>query len=147
MPPRKTADGARAASEAASEGGGPPADASAAANAATANANASSNSSSKPTTTAKGKQAKGKTGKKGKKEAAPEETHRCFHCQSESTKMMCCSQCHRAAAPRATEQIGERAPHCPCRAPHWQILTRRRRLRQYQFPRSAAHRPSAACDA
>ena len=88
MPPRKTADGARAASEAESEDGGPPTDD--ASPAATA-ANASSSSNSKPT-----KQAKGKTGKKGKKEAAPEDTRRCFHCQSESTKMMCCSQCHRA---------------------------------------------------
>ena len=33
--------------------------------------------------------------KKGKAAAAPE-THRCFHCQSESTKMLCCSQCHHA---------------------------------------------------
>ena len=35
-------------------------------------------------------------GKKGKGDAAPETTHRCFHCQTESTSMMCCSQCHAA---------------------------------------------------
>ena len=33
-------------------------------------------------------------GEKGK--AAPPETHRCFHCGTETTKMMRCSQCHRA---------------------------------------------------
>ena len=31
---------------------------------------------------------------KAKKKHTPEETHRCFHCQAEGTKMMCCSQCH-----------------------------------------------------
>ena len=41
------------------------------------------------------KKAKGKTSKKGKGAAAPEDTHHCFHCQSEGAKM-CCSQCHRA---------------------------------------------------
>ena len=98
MPPRKTAGGARAASETASEDGGPATDASAAATAA----NASSSSNSKPT-----KQAKGKTGKKGEK-AAPEDTHRCYHCQTEGAKMMCCSQCHRAW-------------YCgkPCQKKHW----------------------------
>ena len=38
-----------------------------------------------------------KHGTKGKKKdhaAEPPETHRCFHCQTEGTKMMCCSQCH-----------------------------------------------------
>ena len=47
----------------------------------------------KPTKTAKGKT--GKKGKKGKGAAEPEETHRCFHCESEGATM-CCSQCHRA---------------------------------------------------
>ena len=49
-------------------------------------------------TDGKGKKG-GKKGTKGKDNAAaapPEETHRCFHCQSEGAKMMCCSQCHRA---------------------------------------------------
>ena len=41
-----------------------------------------------------GKKGKGKTAK-GKGAAPPEETHRCFHCQSDGAKM-CCSQCHRA---------------------------------------------------
>ncbi len=105
MPP-KTADGARAASEAseaASEGSAPPTDAS-------APAVANSTSSSTPTKTTK-KGTKGKTGKKGKgKDAAapPEETHRCFHCQTDGAKMMCCSQCHRAW-------------YCgrPCQKKHW----------------------------
>ena len=47
--------------------------------------------------------------KKGdKKKAAPPESHRCFHCETESTKMMCCSQCHRAW-------------YCgrPCQKKHW----------------------------
>ena len=36
-----------------------------------------------------------KAGKKaGKKGNAEPKTRRCFHCQAESTKMMCCSQCH-----------------------------------------------------
>ena len=51
---------------------------------------------------------KGKSkGQKGKEDAAPE-THRCFHCQSESAKMMCCSQCNRAW-------------YCgkPCQKKHW----------------------------
>jgi len=50
----------------------------------------------------------GKKEGKGKKAAAPPETHRCFHCQTESTKMMCCSQCHRAW-------------YCgrPCQKKHW----------------------------
>eukprot|EP00618_Florenciella_parvula_P030248 CAMPEP_0119533294 /NCGR_PEP_ID=MMETSP1344-20130328/46703_1 /TAXON_ID=236787 /ORGANISM="Florenciella parvula, Strain CCMP2471" /LENGTH=47 /DNA_ID= /DNA_START= /DNA_END= /DNA_ORIENTATION= len=45
-----------------------------------------------PTNKAGGTKGKtGKTGKKGTKGAAePEDTHRCFHCQTESTKMMCC---------------------------------------------------------
>eukprot|EP00618_Florenciella_parvula_P039439 CAMPEP_0119472460 /NCGR_PEP_ID=MMETSP1344-20130328/4513_1 /TAXON_ID=236787 /ORGANISM="Florenciella parvula, Strain CCMP2471" /LENGTH=122 /DNA_ID=CAMNT_0007505413 /DNA_START=650 /DNA_END=1015 /DNA_ORIENTATION=+ len=103
MPP-KTADGARATSEAASEGTTPPTDAS-------APAAANSTSSSTPTKTTK--KAKGKTGGMGKgKEAAapPEETHRCFHCQSEGAKMMCCSQCHRAW-------------YCgkPCQKKHWKL--------------------------
>ena len=114
MPP-KTADGARAASEAseaASEGSAPPTDAS-------APAVANSTSSSTPTkTTKKAKCTTGKTEKKGKgkgKDAAapPEETHRCFHCQSESAKMMCCSQCHRAW-------------YCgkPCQKKHWKLHKR-----------------------
>ena len=47
-------------------------------------------------------------GKKGKGAAAEPETHRCFHCETESTKMMCCSQCHRAW-------------YCgrPCQKKHW----------------------------
>eukprot|EP00618_Florenciella_parvula_P021640 CAMPEP_0119537944 /NCGR_PEP_ID=MMETSP1344-20130328/50489_1 /TAXON_ID=236787 /ORGANISM="Florenciella parvula, Strain CCMP2471" /LENGTH=69 /DNA_ID=CAMNT_0007580643 /DNA_START=79 /DNA_END=285 /DNA_ORIENTATION=- len=53
---------------------------------------------------------KGKNGKGKSKGAAapPEETHRCFHCQSEGAKMMCCSQCHRAW-------------YCgkPCQKKHW----------------------------
>ena len=54
------------------------------------------------------------TGKKGKKKkAAAPETHRCFHCQTESTKMMCCSQCHRAW-------------YCgkPCQKKHWKLHKR-----------------------
>jgi len=49
--------------------------------------------------------------KKGK--GAAEETHRCFHCQTESTKMMCCSQCHRAW-------------YCgrPCQKKHWKLHKR-----------------------
>ena len=36
-----------------------------------------------------------KAGKKaGKKGDAKPKTRRCFHCQTEGTKMMCCSQCH-----------------------------------------------------
>ena len=101
MPP-KSADGARAASEAASEGGGPP----------TANAT----TSSKPTKTVKritGKTAKTAKGKgKGKAAAPPEDTHRCFHCQSDGAKM-CCSQCHRAW-------------YCarPCQKKHWKLHKR-----------------------
>ena len=54
----------------------------------------------------KGTSKKGAKGKKGK--GAAEETHRCFHCQTESAKMMCCSQCHRAW-------------YCgrPCQKKHW----------------------------
>ena len=49
---------------------------------------------------------KGKKGKKGAEEEP--ETHRCFHCQTEGTGMMCCSQCHRAW-------------YCgkPCQKKHW----------------------------
>ena len=56
----------------------------------------------------KGTSKKGAKGKKGKGAAESEETHRCFHCQTESTKMMCCSQCHRAW-------------YCgrPCQKKHW----------------------------
>ena len=39
---------------------------------------------------------KGAGAKKGKGAALPEEAHRCFHCQTESAKMMCCSQCNSA---------------------------------------------------
>ena len=51
---------------------------------------------------------KGAKGKKGKGAAESVETHRCFHCQTGSTKMMCCSQCHRAW-------------YCgkPCQKKHW----------------------------
>ena len=77
---QKTTVGAGAASE----GGAPPSN-------FLVDAPANS-TSSKPTKT----KAKGTTGKKGKGAAPPEETHRCFHCQSEGAKMMCCSQCHRA---------------------------------------------------
>ena len=54
-----------------------------------------------PKTKTKGKE------KKGKKATAPEETHRCFHCQSDGARM-CCSQCHRAW-------------YCgrPCQKKHW----------------------------
>eukprot|EP00618_Florenciella_parvula_P008499 CAMPEP_0119472670 /NCGR_PEP_ID=MMETSP1344-20130328/4631_1 /TAXON_ID=236787 /ORGANISM="Florenciella parvula, Strain CCMP2471" /LENGTH=275 /DNA_ID=CAMNT_0007505649 /DNA_START=1336 /DNA_END=2161 /DNA_ORIENTATION=+ len=47
-------------------------------------------------------------GKKGKGAAAEPEIHRCFHCETESTKRMCCSQCHRAW-------------YCgrPCQKKHW----------------------------
>ena len=83
MPP-KTAEPARAASEAAAEGGGPPTDTSAAA--------ANTGSSTKPTKTSK--KAMGKTGK-GKTGAAEPEAHPCFHCHSEGARM-CCSQCHLA---------------------------------------------------
>eukprot|EP00618_Florenciella_parvula_P016536 CAMPEP_0119530834 /NCGR_PEP_ID=MMETSP1344-20130328/44637_1 /TAXON_ID=236787 /ORGANISM="Florenciella parvula, Strain CCMP2471" /LENGTH=76 /DNA_ID=CAMNT_0007570927 /DNA_START=111 /DNA_END=337 /DNA_ORIENTATION=- len=51
--------------------------------------------------------ARTKKGKGNGKAAAPEETHRCFHCQSEGAKM-CCSQCHRA-------WYCER----PCQKKHW----------------------------
>ncbi len=58
---------------------------------------------------------KGNNGKgKGKGAAGPpEETHRCFHCQSEGAKMMCCSQCHRAW-------------YCgkPCQKKHWKAHKR-----------------------
>ena len=87
--PRKTRDGEP-------EGGAPPAGASSAATA-----------KCKPTKTVKA--AMGTTGKKkGKGASASEDTHRCFHCQTESTKMMCCSQCHRAW-------------YCgkPCQKKHW----------------------------
>ena len=102
MLPRKTADSARAASG----GGGPPADASAAAAATNAT---DSTTSSKPTKMARGATGKkGKKGKKGKGAAAPpEDTHRCFHCQSDGAKM-CCSQCHLA-------WYCER----PCQKKHW----------------------------
>ena len=100
MPP-KTADGTRAASEAASEGGGSPTNASAA-------AAANTSSTSKPTKKGKGKAGKGKGAA-----APPEDTHRCFHCQTESTKMMCCSQCRRAW-------------YCgkPCQKKHWKYHKR-----------------------
>ena len=52
-----------------------------------------------------GKKKKGKG--KGKGGAEPE-THRCFHCQSEGTKMMRCSQCHFAW------YCGQ-----PCQKKHW----------------------------
>ena len=61
------------------------------------------------TTASKGKgNPKKQGGKKKGKGAPPETTHRCFHCQTESTKMMCCSQCHRAW-------------YCgrPCQKKHW----------------------------
>ena len=110
MPPRKTqtADGARAASEAASgaasEGGEPPTDA---ATAPKTSGAAASSSSSKPTKTTESKTAKKG---KGKGAAPPADTHRCFHCQSESAKMMCCSQCHLAW-------------YCarPCQKKHWKL--------------------------
>ena len=62
-------------------------------------------STADPTTVPKTK-TKGKE-KKGKKTATPEETHRCFHCQSDGARM-CCSQCHRAW-------------YCgrPCQKKHW----------------------------
>eukprot|EP00618_Florenciella_parvula_P031728 CAMPEP_0119516806 /NCGR_PEP_ID=MMETSP1344-20130328/33891_1 /TAXON_ID=236787 /ORGANISM="Florenciella parvula, Strain CCMP2471" /LENGTH=621 /DNA_ID=CAMNT_0007554341 /DNA_START=397 /DNA_END=2262 /DNA_ORIENTATION=- len=47
--------------------------------------------------------------KKGKGAAEAEETHRCFHCQSEGAKM-CCSQCHRAW------YCGQ-----PCQKKHWKL--------------------------
>jgi len=61
----------------------------------------------------KGTSKKGAKGKKGKGAAESEETHRCFHCQTESTKMMCCSQCHRAW-------------YCgkPCQKKHWKLHKR-----------------------
>ena len=51
---------------------------------------------------------KGTKGTKGKA-AAPEDAHRCFHCQSEGAKM-CCSQCHLAW-------------YCarPCQKKHWKL--------------------------
>ena len=65
-------------------------------------------------TDGKGKKG-GKKGNKGKGKdvAPPEETHRCFHCQSESAKMMCCSQCNRAW-------------YCgkPCQKKHWKLHKR-----------------------
>ena len=53
-------------------------------------------------------QGQGKGTKKGKGKKPPPETHRCFHCQTEGAKMMCCSQCHRAW-------------YCgkPCQKKHW----------------------------
>ena len=89
-----------AASEAASEGD-PPSDGDA--TAAAAASAAAEPGSVEPTA------AKKTAGKKGKG-AAPEGTHRCFHCQSESTEMMCCSQCHRAW-------------YCgrPCQKKHWKL--------------------------
>ena len=63
-------------------------------------------SSANTTTVVPGTKTKGKE-KKGKKATAPEETHRCFHCQSDGARM-CCSQCHRAW-------------YCgrPCQKKHW----------------------------
>ena len=50
--------------------------------------------------------------KKGKGAAASEDTHRCFHCDSEGAKM-CCSQC-------------KRAWYCgkPCQKKHWKLHKR-----------------------
>ena len=50
----------------------------------------------------------GKKKGKGKKADAPPETHRCFHCQTEGTEMMRCTQC-------------KRAWYCgrPCQKKHW----------------------------
>ena len=55
----------------------------------------------------KGREGSKKKGKKGKGAAAPEDTHRCFHCDSEGARM-CCSQCHLAW-------------YCgkPCQKKHW----------------------------
>ena len=62
---------------------------------------------------ANAKKGKTQTPGKGKGAAPPEDTHRCFHCQTESTKMMCCSQCHRAW-------------YCgrPCQKQHWKLHKR-----------------------
>ena len=63
------------------------------------------------TMSSKGEVTKKQGGKKGKGKkkanAPPEDTYRCFHCQSDGARM-CCSQCHRAW-------------YCgkPCQKKHW----------------------------
>ena len=59
-------------------------------------------------TAKKGKKGKNRKGK-GKKGNGAEESHPCFHCQSEGAKM-CCSQCHRAW------YCGQ-----PCQKKHWKL--------------------------